>query len=1304
MGAIIYNFRWWLVLNLICTIPYLLSAQEVATYHVQHYSTANGLSNNWVSAITEDAQGYLWLATQYGANRFDGQHFRAYTYEADQEKGLSGNWVRSLSLAPDSTLWLGSHGGGIARLRPSSNQYETRVAENVLKKASVFSILHTAEGNCSLGTGRGLYRIHKNGAIRQFMAEKVIHQITGWRDSSLLVLSSEGGLSLLERNSLSGNTLMDEVDAFLPLNADSILVFRSGELAIIQSVVKEREMISLSVQTPSHPQSFYHPIMYQCKGGDIWVGGTGGLWRFSADLRERHWIDLRDILPYQTTTLPSLHCLYEDRNGILWLGTDQGVLQLTPTLPFRHQKLAIAGHFPNIRTMVAKDGHHYLADLDSLYYWSPALAAPVTVTEGAFTSLIATPAGQFYGVGYYQDRLELVVLTADRPPKKINSISIGHNSSWLRLQVDKRGRLWMSNWTRLVCWDPATQQSFQHALIDNNGDSLRLELTDLLVDKQDRLWLASLSLGVLRVDDISTMEALSYLSYQHYQHDVEHPTSITTDLAQALHEDAAGRIWVGTDGGLNLYDDATETFRRWLRSEQMPDDKILDIVDDEQGRLWCSTASHGLLAFDVDNGVFYNFTEKDGLYSNDMLIGSAYAEENGRLWMGSAAGLNVFTPTEILQTSAPVDTLIWQSIHYYQADAAWQQAFPTTGRYNHDPVLIHASDHSVQLSFAWLNFQFAGQQHYQYQLQPLHTQWLPMAADGRLTLAQLPAGRYILQLKAQAHNNSQHAVSRTIHLKVLPPWYRSTLAFLIYVLSLGGLVLYLYRTQLARRLAIAERAQAEELVHSKLRFFRRIAHEFRSPLTLVFAAVAQMKKRLPTDVQSQVGPQLEQLERQADHLTGQVEEILELAKLQAAGASLTLTTVDFVQYQQFLLQSFASVAETKGISLNFDANPERAYFPFDTEKWRKITSNLMSNALKFTPPGGAIYLQLRLIETVNKTSLHFKLLDTGPGMDPAFVPHAFEPFAQEGSMVGSGIGLALTKALVELHGGSIEIESKLGHGTTFHIKVPIDLQPVISKSTIEDRAGVEQPLILIAEDHAELRAYLNDCLSSDYRLRLVANGAEAWAVCLEELPDLIISDVMMPGGSGLELSQRIRANERTNHIPLILLTGKSGQSARLAGLRAGADVYLTKPFHQEELLLRIDGLLAARRRLQAKYQAGDFTIARTSVSTDTFMQRVVDVLKAELDNEDLSVEMLAAQLHLSRVQLFRKLKALTGQTPSLFIRQIRLQHGQKLLLESDQTVAEIAYTCGFKDPAYFARVYREVFGYSPSKERERDDL
>lgn len=1287
---------YWCI-GLLLSLPQTIITQSLPHYHVQHFDTRDGLSNNWVSALTTDKKGYLWIGTQYGLNRFDGHSFHTYTYSANEPHGLAGNWVRQLYVSIDQTLWISPEGPTHTRLDISKDKFI------VGQEALQFQPFSTNETETVANGGSLLVALSSDGTPIPKMATNPIRRESGevfWAGTrnSLLRCTAKGECE----NVLSKATIND----ILVLGPDSLLLFKDQSLVkLYRSKNDDWITEELDIQAQNHPQFFYTPFLYRDPSGYIWASGLNGIWRISDDLRTKSWLPLRELLPYQSESLPSVHCIHVDQNEVVWLGTSQGLLQLSPTKNFVHPQLnSVAGRLPNIRTIIAQDNRYLFAGPTSLLYWQAGQSTPEEITKGVFVSLHEDQQANIYGVGKVNDNWQLIkidMLDGQIQQLPCSLLATQNRSNWKIIKSDQRGRLWISNWQDVICFSPEDGSSFVLTLEKSSTNEIEsLGITDLLIDHEDRLWLGTIRQGLISINNISTLEAEDRASFRQHLHETDLSTSISSNLIQALHLDRENRLWIGTDGGLNLWTGTESQFRRWIRNDNMPDDKILDITEDNLGDLWLSTASRGILLFQPATEHFQSFTKREGLYSDDMLIGSSYTDKDGQLWLGSSLGLHGFKPEEVKNRIEEIDILRWQTLLRYQTDTIKQEVFPEDEYSEEQPLIIRPDDHTVQLSFAWLNFRYAGQQRYEYRLDNLQTDWLPAPNDGILSLSQLPPGRYILHVRSYLPGKQIVANALPIYLRVQPPWYLTKVAYLIYLLTALGAIYLGYRTQLARQLAAAEQAQARELVASKLRFFQQIAHEFRSPLTLVFGAIEQLKRRLQKQETDKVTPQLKQLDEQAQYLTRQVDEILELAKLQADRSPLQTQLADFVQYQRFLLLSFSSLAEEQDIQLSFRATRDTLYFLFDADKWRKITSNLVSNALRFTPVGGTITLSLDVSTVDNKSQLHYSLSDNGSGIDPAFIEHIFEPFSQakEQEKQGTGIGLTLTKALVEQHGGTIEIESSLGKGSCFNILLPI--QAIESPSiTPQTAAEKDRPLILVAEDHRAIRTYLRECLADQYEIIEAENGKIAWEICLREVPDLVISDVMMPGESGLEFSQRIRGNERTNHIPLMLLTGKKSQEDRLSGLQAGADVYLTKPFHREELLIRIQGILTSRQRLQQKYQAGDFSIQTTTQATDTFMKQVAKIISEEIDNEDLSVEALAKQLHLSRVQLFRKIKALTGITPTLFIRQIRLQHAQKLLRESDQSISEIAYASGFKDPAYFSRVYKEQFGQSPSEIR-----
>ncbi|MEL7424973.1 MAG: two-component regulator propeller domain-containing protein [Bacteroidota bacterium] len=1280
-----------------------LVGQHTPNFHLQHYDTRDGLSNNWVSALATDSSGYLWVATQYGVNRFDGHNFRTYTYNAKEPAGLAGNWARSLIVPNEDELWIGTYGGGISVINPQTDLFTPHPFKAQFKRQTINGLYTDNHNNTYVSTYSNVFSLTASGELNIISSERS-NAVVGSLDQHLFI-ATPTGLEVKTATGLQDTLLFADqlVGALRLLSPDSLLIVIQDQLNLLTYQEEQWQLVNLDLSVSTHPQFFYLPFIFQDRQEQIWLAGEDRLWCLSRDLKKRYYYLIADLLSYKVAESPTVHCMLEDKNGILWIGTNQGLLQLSPIKPFRHPQLkGDGGRLPNTRGITALGKDYLFTNGEDIRLWNNKLSEPVVFAKNKAISPYRSRDGKLYCLLKTDSPWQLTQIKPSSQELISLPCTMTTLTRWKIIKEDLSGRLWIADWKTLLCYDPRTQHCFEIKLFDPLGKKFSLQIIDILLDRQDRLWIGSPSKGLLQIANASQITALDSISYKNFQHTDQGPNPISSSLVQALHEDKDGQIWIGTDGGLNRYTEKPAGFEQWLRSRDMPDDKILDIESDQKGTLWLSTASHGILSFEPTKNQFINYTQRDGLYSDDMLIGSAFTDKDGRIWMGSSAGLHSFLPEEIQEQVASVDTLVWQEITIHQGDSITPHFLPNIGYLPKMPFIINPGEHNAILSFAWLNFRYTGRQQYQYQLEGLSNDWLPALENGQISLSQLPPGRYTLRVTAKALGVKAQAISHPIFLRVLPPWYRTKLAYVLYTLLLFSAAYLFYQTQLTRRLAAVERQQAEELVASKLRFFQQIAHEFRSPLTLVFGAVEQIKSRLANDTQESVKPQLTQLKEQATYLTRQVDEILELAKLQADRSPLNLQTADFIQYQRFLLQSFNSVAETQNIELVFQTNRNSLLFPFDADKWRKITSNLISNALKFTPRGGQIQLTLKVDVEEKVSLLQYTLEDNGQGIAPEFLPHLFETFSQEEGQQkgGTGIGLALTKALVEQHHGKISVESKPGHGSRFLIQLPINEvfeRPTAPKPTTTNQ---ELPLVLIAEDHAAVRTYLQECLHGSYQIREAANGNQAWDICEKELPDLVISDVMMPGGSGLELSQRIRDNERTNHIPLILLTGKNSQADRLEGLRSGADLYLTKPFHREELLLRIEGLLATRHRLQQKYQSGDYSVQGPTQLTDTFMQQVISIINTEIDNEDFSVEAMAKQLHLSRVQLFRKIKALTDLTPTLLIRQVRLQKAQQLLRESDQSISEIAYACGFKDPAYFSRVYKERFGRKPSDERE----
>jgi len=525
-----------------------------------------------------------------------------------------------------------------------------------------------------------------------------------------------------------------------------------------------------------------------------------------------------------------------------------------------------------------------------------------------------------------------------------------------------------------------------------------------------------------------------------------------------------------------------------------------------------------------------------------------------------------------------------------------------------------------------------------------------------------------------------------------------------------------------RRQTEEQRQRLQALDALKSRFFANVSHEFRTPLTLILGPVREWLAEGPAPRQQE---RLHLIQQQAQRLLRLINQILDLARLEADQLIADKQPGDLVAFVRTVCASFESLAQSRAIALQVEAAPPTLGLAFDHDHWEKILTNLLQNALKHTPPGGSVRVTVAREEP--QQALRLTVADTGPGIAPELLPHLFDRFyqaetpTQRSDLPSTGIGLALTQELVHLHGGKIAVQSQPGQGSTFVITLPYlpvalpasprlpqgNDAPAIPTSAAPLWSGPDyqtKPRLLIVEDNPELLGYLRRLLAADFALSEATDGQAGLAQAIAEVPDLLLTDLMMPQQDGYQLTKALKAHELNSHIPVLILTGKASTDSRQQGWAVDADEYLTKPFDPQELRARLHNLLRNRQRLQAYYRKQGFApkdAAPLPSQEQAFMQKVLAVVEAELANEHFTVQALADRLALSRTQLYRKLDAITGQDPQRFIRSYRLRQAHRLLEAEAATVAEIAYQVGFKDPSYFSRCFKQAFGYAPSRVRGR---
>jgi len=654
----------------------------------------------------------------------------------------------------------------------------------------------------------------------------------------------------------------------------------------------------------------------------------------------------------------------------------------------------------------------------------------------------------------------------------------------------------------------------------------------------------------------------------------------------------------------------------------------------------------------------------------------------------------------------------------------------------------------VTLEFSSLDFTAPQQNKYRYQLAGIDKEWVESGTRRTATYLHLPAGNYIFKVQG---SNSQGIWSDNIaelKIRVLPPWWRSWRAYTIYALLIAlAIRAYLKfkvnKAKLQSQLTYEqlESKRAKELDTIKTQLYTNITHEFRTPLTVILGMAQQVIEK-PAE---QFETRMDMIVRNGRSLLNLVNEMLELSKLETGKMQLQLSNGNVIHYLRYVVESFHSLAESQQKQLHFLTDIDMLYLEYDREKLKQIVSNLLSNAIKFTPEKGNIYISVMengSSNNIDNSTLIIKVKDTGMGIPEDQLLHVFDRFYQldnsnTRNVEGTGIGLALTKELVKLMDGEIIVKSPPAgafKGSEFVVSLPLKKVPAVeeslgndfkkqpaSQATVQldftasvapdEEKNVHVPLILLFEDNADVVAYTASCLP-DYRLAVGKDGREGFDIAIEMIPDLIITDVMMPFMDGFEFANKLRCNGNTSHIPVIMLTAKADISSKIEGLQQGADAYLEKPFNKDELLVRIKKLLEMRKNLQQYYLRKAGITGDTSTNNlvlpnrkngdsieDSFVKKVREAVEQNLTDADFTIEQLCKLVFMSHSQLHRKLEALTGYSPNKFIRMIRLEKAKDLLQDPANSIASVAIECGYDDPGYFARVFKQEYNVTPQKWR-----
>ncbi|HSH20556.1 MAG TPA: hybrid sensor histidine kinase/response regulator transcription factor, partial [Draconibacterium sp.] len=749
--------------------------------------------------------------------------------------------------------------------------------------------------------------------------------------------------------------------------------------------------------------------------------------------------------------------------------------------------------------------------------------------------------------------------------------------------------------------------------------------------------------------------------------------------------------------------------------------------------LWLST-NKGLSRFRPNDGTFQNYTVNDGLQSNEFNTGAYFRSKTGELFFGGINGLNYFYP-ENIKNNKNLPNVVLTKIKLGDKSIT-QKTHPEILNKSvelTDRIVLSHKDDIVSFEFAALEFSAPEKNEYAYMLENLSDKWINTDGIRTATFTHLPPGEYIFRVKASNNDGVWNENGLVVTIVVKPPWRNTWLAYIVFALGIVLLIVLIRRYEMNRirlknQLKI-EKVSADslrELDQLKSQFFANISHEFRTPLTLI---LGQLESVMSSDIDTKEKARLLVANRNSRRLLTLINQLLDLSKLEAGNMELNASQYNIVSFLKSLFYSFESMAATKKIELSFKSESENIPLFFDLDKMEKVFYNLVSNAIKYTNENGKVSVGIKNIDSLY---VEISVKDNGTGIPAKYLPNIFDRFYQVDdsstrNYEGSGIGLALVKELVQLHKGIVTVKSTEGKGTVFYVRLPLS-EPeneykegqtsAVNNDVLSDyfadnevieeeeiNAGNSKPIkdnrdiVLIVEDNKDVRAYIREQLEKDYQVLEAENGEVGMVEALESIPDLIVTDLMMPKVNGFQFCNAVRGNEKTSHIPIVMLTAKAAFDDKIEGLEIGVDDYITKPFSAKELTVRIRNLINQRRLLRERFKQA--TIIKpsevTTMSVDqVFLEKIIKNIEANFENQDFTPESLANEVNMSVSQLNRKLNALVNQPAGQLMRSLRLQRAADLLKQRAGTVAEICYQLDFNDPAYFSRAFKKQFGCSPS--------
>jgi signal transduction histidine kinase/ligand-binding sensor domain-containing protein/DNA-binding response OmpR family regulator len=1334
-------------------------------YSFKHLNINQGLSNNQISCIFRDSKGFMWFGTSSGLNRYDGNSFRIFTHSESDPSTIIDNSIVDIQEDFQNNLWINT-GAGYAIYRPENETF-MYPAHPYLKKLGLtdtasFVYIDNAKNLWVTSSHNNCYRYSPQEKIWLRVDAFSKSQISDMaqRGEYIYATVNNGPIISIASKTLNINKMESVFDKFQLPNTNSSTLFvdsdndfwlfqRNDPDGIYFFSLKKQTWQHFTNSTGSAFKLSSNTVrdITQDSQNLIWIATDhGGINIINKTLETITYLDNQ---PEDSRSLAdkSVTCLYCDKENTMWAGTYKyGISYYNESIfkfnHIRQKKTDLDSDFDNDLNRFQEDlegnlwigsNNKGLVRIDhvtkrqTIFQHNPS--NQTSLSNNVIVSLLCDRKGQIWA-GTYQGGLNCYngngFIHYKHQPNNPNSIA---NDNIWDLIEDHNGNLWIATLGGGLDFLNVNTMEFTH-YNNSHGPLLSSDFVICLLETQDKNILIGTAHGL-------TIYYAEKKEFKIINGNFSGSKQLVDQNVQSIYEDSRGLIWVGTKSGLNILNPKTDDLILLNKESGIADNVICDILEDDNKNIWISTTnglSHIILNTNPKTGeynfTFNNYDEKDGLQGKAFNDRSAYKTASGELLFGGTNGYNSVLPSQIkYNTNRP--KLIFTDFLLFNKPVAIDSVY--RGRpileksiANTSQVILLHSENIFTLEFSALNLLQPDKTTYSYKLNGFDLDWTTLTGNRHsATYTNLNPGDYTFQVKAANNDGFWSEKPIELKIKVKPPIWRTTLAYILYYLGITLILLFAattIRNRVRMRFQMAqERLEAKrtkELDEMKLRFFTNISHEFRTQISLIIIPLEKQIKNTENEDDKRA---LKMINRNANRLLQLVNQLLDFRKLEVHGHKLNLSTGDVVQFIRETCLTFSEMYEKKNMHLTFSTVTEEIRMNFDEDKVSKIVTNLLSNAYKFTPVGGNIHVKLSLNNNqANQPMLRVSVADNGIGVKDEDKSKIFERFYQVGvpdtKATGSGIGLHLCKEYVGLHGGEIWMENNGTQGSIFVFTIPIvnstltDIETHEKVETLSNHGNATEGLeklgfvdsrktILVVEDNEDFRTFLRESLMVYYNVLEADNGKTAFDLVIQHLPDMVISDVMMPETDGYELCRLLKNDVRSSHIPIILLTARTAKEHIVQGLEIGADDYITKPFNLDILFLRLNKLLEQRAEMHHQIkQKREINPSEINISSldEKLIEKAIKCVEDNIDNADFSVEILSHEMSMSRVHLYKKLLSITGKTPIEFIRIIRLKRAAQLLAKSQLSVSEIAYQVGFNNPKYFSRYFKEEFGMLPS--------